>query len=240
LWSYLYIKNRTVPADPNLEFGKAVHFAIAQALSDDDYQHDRYFTEHPVSQALVNAMVKSSLDYVHNLGFLCHIEIEKMLPEGNAEDLGFRGILDVLGVDANGDYHVFDWKTSSREYTKHDVLTSQQLTAYAYLLWAVKGIIPKTVRFCVLDKNFGNLTEYTSNRFYSDIVFWKNKLDVVRSAIENDIIVGNPNNCIKKYGRKTEVCYFYEDCWHSEPRLFLVKHNLELPIIGTGRVRTVD
>ncbi|MBU2177704.1 MAG: PD-(D/E)XK nuclease family protein, partial [Gammaproteobacteria bacterium] len=181
LWEYLYVEGRTLPSDPNLEFGKAVHYAIAQALKDDAYEHDPYFVEHPASQPLVKVMVENAVNHIHDLKFISGIEIEKMMPDKEyVESVGFRGIIDVLGIDTDGDFHVFDWKTSSRDYSSHDVMTSHQLTAYAYLLYITKGMIPRTVRFCVLDKNFGHLTEYISDRWNTDIDVWANKISVVR------------------------------------------------------------
>ncbi len=206
MWHYLYVKGLTLPTDPNLEFGKDVHSAIQVYLSGgrkDD---------------LWGRKAKEYLDKFFIVDY--QVEQELLVDE-------FKGVLDVVGKDMQGGIHVVDWKTSRMEYTKHDVVTSAQLTAYAGLILKCFGKLPKLVHFGVFDKNSGFFAGYASNRSAEDVAEWERRVNVVSDLMEIEHDVRNPLSCYD-YGRK---CHFYSRCW---PKDSVFIGGLELPRIGGG------
>lgn len=206
MWYYKYVKELTLPPDPNLEFGKKVHASIQVYLTGGQ-------SEEPWGPKAKGYLDKFSImDY----------SVEQELLAGE-----FKGILDVIGKDERGDIHVVDWKTASVEYTEHDVVTSTQLTAYAGLAYKCFGKLPKLVHFGVFDKNAGFFAGYASSRTMDDVEEWSRRVEVAANLMEIEYNVRNPLAC-RDYGKK---CHFYSRCW---PKDSIFIGGLELPRIGGG------
>ncbi len=204
MWHYLYVKGLTVPTDPNLEFGKDVHSAIQVYLSGER------------KDDLWGRKAKEYLDKFSIVDY--QIEQEFLTDD-------FKGVLDVVGKDIQGDIHVVDWKTSRIEYTEHDVVTSAQLTAYAGLILKCFGKLPKLVHFGVFDKNSGFFAGYASSRTAEDVAEWGRRVEVVSGLMDRGYNVRNPLAC-HDFNKK---CHFYSRCW---PKDSVFIGGLELPMIG--------
>ncbi len=207
MWYYLYVRELVLPPDPNLEFGKLVHTDIEVYLLTDGKKD--------------NPWGRKAKEYLDKFSIVDY-QIEQEFQVGD-----FKGVLDVVGKDQQGDIHVVDWKTSRMEYTEHDVVTSAQLTAYASLTLKCFGKLPKLVHFGVFDKNSGFFAGYASRRNEEDVAEWERRVAVASDLMEIEYDVRNPLSC-RDYGRK---CHFYSRCW---PKDSVFIGGLELPRIGGG------
>ena len=144
---------------------------------------------------------------------------------------GFKGIIDLLGWSEDGRLWVIDWKTTSKSYTPHEIMTSDQLTCYAWLTKKVFGRMPDYVAYVTLNKKTKKARIWADSRNGSQLIDWQRKVESVRDGITKKHFWKNPNNCVNEWGN----CDFYNQCW---PHL---KYNgkrtaTELPMFGGGTV----
>lgn len=223
LWKYLYVDELHVPKDKALELGSFVHEIIHMYLIGDpmkEFPTKPYFV-YPEQVSALIGWAKKAKDFLTELG-IADFEVEKKVVVG-----AFNGIIDVIGVDKQGDYHIVDWKTTSSFYTEHDIKTSAQLTAYAYLCMSLIDKLPKQVHFGVFDKNSGLFSTYTSSRTQSDVDEFLWHVNSVAERIAFGKVFRNPEAC-NAFGKK---CHFYNKCWPAET---MFAGGVKLPHIGGG------
>jgi hypothetical protein len=145
---------------------------------------------------------------------------------------GFKGIIDLLGWSVNGKLWVIDWKTTSVEYTPHDILSSDQLTCYAWLTEKQFGRLPDYVAFITLNKKTGESHIWASTRSQQQIIDWQRKVESIREDIKKKHFWKNPTSCEQPWGD----CEYYKLCWKREPNP-QVFFETELPKFGGGTVK---
>lgn len=221
-WFLQYIKKRWPPTPPAFAFGKSVHDVMAgywqtgkeETIDRRLVTHNFSYAEDPrglkiMAKTLVLAGYELLLD--RGIGDFVfdqetNIELEKKVGFD-----GFIGYLDLVATHGQ-DMVVVDWKTTSQDYGDHDILSSDQLTAYAWLCHKVLGILPKHVAYVTLSKRTGIAKLYYTHKTFEDVQDWERKVEAVRRAIHQGDNWKNPSACINQWGK----CYFYEACWVGE------------------------
>lgn len=126
----------------------------------------------------------------------------------------FIGYVDLLAKDADDALHVIDWKTTSYEYNDFEVRTSEQLTAYQWLVEQKFNVVPDYLSFVTLNKRTGTATMYrTPAREVRLVKAFAEKVDEVREQMEAQVQRRNPNGCVTRFGTREYYCQFYNDCW---------------------------
>ena len=142
----------------------------------------------------------------------------------------FKGIIDLVGWSTDGRLWVIDWKTTSKEYSPHEILASDQLTCYAWLLKKKFGRIPDFVAYVTLNKKTKKAKVWADSRDAKQLIDWQRKVDSVREGITKKHFWKNPGNCVNEWGK----CDFYQICWPFESPVR--QFTQELPKFGGGVV----
>jgi len=142
---------------------------------------------------------------------------------------GFRGIIDLLGWSTDGRLWVIDWKTTSKSYTPHEIISSDQLTCYAWLTKKQFGRIPDFVAYVTLNKKTKKAKVWADSRSPQQLMDWQRKVESVRDGITRKHFWKNPCGCVNEWGQ----CDFYHLCWPVEQTKRIGQ---ELPRFGGGTV----
>jgi hypothetical protein len=102
-----------------------------------------------------------------------------------------------------------DWKTTSTVYGAHDIVTSEQLTNYAWLYWKLENVLPECVAFVTLNKKTGGADAYHAKRSLEDVLAWEEKVTFTATRMAAGEQWRNPDACNSQWGK----CYYYDLCW---------------------------
>jgi CRISPR/Cas system-associated exonuclease Cas4 (RecB family) len=208
------LKIKEPPAGPALLFGTAMHSVLENLLKGNIKLHqvgDISFYSMTGKQAEGNARIGELLTY-NAMDTLDRFNLAKenglFSAEGQILLENFNAIIDLIITDESGRTYVIDWKTTSESYTEHQIKTSEQLTAYAWVFHKRYGKLPDYVCYVTLDKTTLEVRLYRSTRTLEDIKEFEDKVDEVLKEMEF-VRRKNPDSCEGKYG----LCSFYNICW---------------------------
>jgi hypothetical protein len=201
-----------IPGDALL-FGSAMHDILENV-----YRQKR--TIDSITVADFKELGKKAVEYTSIAPFLLE-GAEKVLDKYNlAPEYGtyaaegkllfddFVAIIDLVMTDKDGKLHIIDWKTTSAEYTEHQIKTSSQLTAYAWAYHRKYGVLPDYVCYVTMNKYTLETRMYRSVRTLDDITEFGSRVAQILKEMEF-VNRKNPEVCEGKYGK----CFFYNQCW---------------------------
>jgi len=220
LHHYVYVEKVKGSPSPEMEFGSYVHDRIECELLDVPVR----VLSRPVDKVLAETLAKRAVEFARDREF-SHggkllFAVEQMIDVG-----WFKGIIDLMGTDKEGKTHVIDWKTTRRTYTGHDIVSSDQLTAYAYLVLEKYKVLPDLVHFVTLSKVSGDLDDFAAHRSKKEVEEWERKARQIYAQVKKKVNWKVPDSCYK-YNRQ---CAFYHRCWENIDECFSIT---DLPRIG--------
>ena len=128
-----------------------------------------------------------------------------------------KGFIDFWYVNKRGEVILIDWKTTSQVYTKHQIKTSSQLTAYAYAYRRLFGNLPYRVCYVTMNKKTKKIASYFDFRSDSEVEKMEIKFQNNIAMMEAEIHHTNEHGCYTGPEHKWK-CEFYKECWgDSEP-----------------------
>ncbi len=214
LWKKRYVDKIWAPKTEALEFGDVVHRLIAAKLSNSLANPSFGGSDPKFSKVLADMLVEKAVQVTKDLNLtqreLRHIGFSV---EQRLENNSFVGIIDLMAWDLNQELWVLDWKTVSDEYRDSEIFVSDQLTAYAWLVYQTYSYIPDHVAFVTLNKDSGVVQVLSGTRTKQDIADWSVKISNISFNIKNHVIHKNPNSCMSYWGDREYLCDFFEDCW---------------------------
>lgn len=217
-WYNVYVKKISTPQAPEAAYGVLIHNALKQywevgleeayktvaELSNFASPHDNPY----IAQKLIREGLKGLTELSVNLD-----KIHCLSPELHIEYPDFQGYFDLLIDDI-----VIDYKIVNGYYSLHKLITSEQLTCYAWLHLRQFGYLPKTIAFINLNKWTGQRYVLSATRTMEDVLEWEQKVKAVRVAMEKQINHKEPKGC---FINERNRCYFYDDCWNPSQNIYL-------------------
>jgi hypothetical protein len=140
-------------------------------------------------------------------------EVERWLSVKMPE-FSFVGKTDLIGKRQPNRIAIVDWKTTSTVYGTHDIVTSEQLTNYAWLYWKLENVLPECVAFVTLNKKTGGADAYHAKRSLEDVLAWEEKVTFTATRMAAGEQWRNPDACVSRWGK----CYHYNLCWSKTGR----------------------
>jgi Holliday junction resolvase RusA-like endonuclease len=215
LWYNTYIKHITTPQSPEAAYGVKIHNALKEywetglegaykTLSD----LSNFASPHN-STYIAQKLIREGLEGLRELS----VRIDKPLPELHIDYPDFQGYFDLLIDDT-----IIDYKVVNSYYDLHKLITSEQLTCYAWLHYRQFGYLPRAIAFVNLNKWTGQRYVLSTTRTLEDIQVWEEKVKAVRSAMEKQIHYKEPKGC---FITKDIKCYFYIECWNPSQDIYL-------------------
>lgn len=215
LWRQVYLLKNKTPWSLDASYGNIVHRALKEywetgfegsyeSIENDDWEYfDRVEQQKLTAQKLVKEGIRS-LEKVK----LSEEGICSLSPELHVTYPDFQGYFDLLVSDC-----IVDWKIVNSNYDKHRLLTSEQLTCYAWLHYRQFGYLPRKVVYVNLNKWTGESKVLSTTRTMEDITYWEKKVEAVRKMIDREIYYKEPRGCVVA---KDTFCHFYDQCWGSQ------------------------
>lgn len=235
LWYYRYIQKIPMFKGPALFFGSNVHSLIEADLkgvksnvSLKSFSYDKRDPEESFEKAKL--LRDRGMETLHS-------DPDLMFPGLNAitnDDIewrfminkpGFRGFIDLKYRNQDGDGFIIDWKTTSVEYTQHDIASAPQLTAYAWAYHNEFKELPRAVCFITLDKVTKVASVYIGRRDLEDITEYQRRVNLNYQAMKEQIAFKRETGCDTQYG----PCQFKKECWAKHSAEVVVKPAHELP-----------
>lgn len=205
----------------DMEYGTAIHAALAAALANDD--------PHTVFNCYWDSIKDSKLEYSRYnwdaLKTLANTHINKFLsmhlkhikPQITEErmyarigDVAFEGTADVIGL-YKGVPTIIDFKTSAYPYDNHKIRINEQMHIYARLAKEVHGFEATKLVYMVFVKSDGRiqikergLTKVENDAIMVDVIAQCKQLE------QQLVFPKNTNSCIK--GKN--ICPYFKRC-HS-------------------------
>lgn len=207
LWYLSAVQKIEIPPSPALQFGVKVHEMLANHFLGKPICLESSQTDSSgFSSALAFEFLSKVDAELESLG----VDLSKRRWVEEKIDIGdFTGVVDFIGLSQSGqEAIVIDWKTTSVPYDYHQILTSDQLTCYAWLVREGLGIKPRYVCYVTFDKKTRRLNSYIGNRDDEDISSYLKKVEAIRKAMTLPIWK-NADSCQGKYG----LCDYYKICW---------------------------
>ena len=204
LWFYEYGMGRWAPKSPALKFGNDFHDFIARL----PYVGDEYKITADYQSLAEKAFAKTvkALQLDFNQQFL----VEQKFYVGQT-----MCILDLIARDSDGKVYIIDWKTTSRDYTEHDIRSSEQLDLYAAAYYKQFDEWPDYVAYATANKRTAEITVYVrpvnidqSTAVAIKIKGYQKTIELFGNKMQN--YPKSTASCDDMYGAP---CRFYEECW---------------------------
>lgn len=227
-----YILKERRPEYPALKFGSAVHKWLENYLAGTpvelttndlpyikDKDHEQVQAEFDLAKTLCDKALDTLLK-IDDFGISDFDSIDFIVEEKFAIDIGvaiFNGFIDLSFTNDRGEIFIIDWKTTSAEYTKHQIKSSKQLTGYAYAYWRLHGIIPDKVCYITLNKKTEQVKVYYDTRTEDDLKEIECQLQQTALAIQQNLTYRNPDGC-NLHGWK---CEYFSQCWRGDDPVIL-------------------
>jgi hypothetical protein len=201
---------------PREEWLAGITFDYRDVIPDSNPKKLRYLAETMVDNGA--ELVKKTIDPSRTLytvtGRLLALRTEERIVSRRHN---FSGVIDLSGVDFDGNSVILDYKTTNFEFDLHAVMTNLQPTCYAWLMWLKYGIIPSRVGFVTLDKKTGYASLVEGKRSFRDIQRFEALVKSTHEAIKAGYIYAMyPDACVRQYYSKKFVCPFYRQCWGQD------------------------
>lgn len=219
-WYNQYMQKRWPPKPVAFAYGSDVHDIAESAMTYPDQvgkvasQKSFKYTDDPdTSRYLAVRMVKNArlLLLSEGIGDFRFTDETTYQTELKLNLSGFVGYVDLVAKNKS-DCVLVDWKTTSVEYSEHDIVASDQLVAYSWLHLKVIGSMPIHVAYVTLNKKTASASLYYTTPTLSDTENWEAKVGAVRAQMERGDNWKNPSSCINQWG----TCHFYRDCWKGQ------------------------
>jgi len=218
-WHYNYVEKLSTFKGKALFFGNKVHSMLETRLDKtdnkvytvEDFQYDKQSPEAAYKKA--TKLTDAGMSALHGLDELAFPGVESLGPENiewEFEVLNmYRGFIDLWFINTRGEHIIVDWKTTSSKYSKHDIKTSPQLTAYAWAYKLTHGVMPTAVCFITLNKISHKASLYMGTRTKDDIDEYQDRVYKNYEKILLKEHTRKESGCNGPYGR----CQFYGKCW---------------------------
>lgn len=212
LWRQVYLLHNKTPWSLDASYGNIVHRALKEYWAK-DYQgayesiekdNWEYFDNIEQKKTIAQKLVKEGIKALEFLG-----ERWFSIPEFHVDYPDFQGYFDLYMNNS-----IIDWKVVNSNYDTHKLLTSEQLTCYAWLHYRKFGCLPSKVAYINLNKWTGEAKVLSTTRTLEDIKCWERKVEAVRQGMEKEIYYKEPRGCIPSKGT---FCHFYDNCWGNQP-----------------------
>lgn len=212
-WAWAYIEK--VPAEPNkaFQFGGKVHALIAENIEKGTYQNFEASKSFPLednperAKHLAIQLAKQAPIALSQLGITKTLHVELRIELNN-----WVGIIDYVGETSKGELVILDWKTTSSTYNEHDILTSDQLTSYAWLYLKKYNRLADKVGYVTLNKNTTSYQTFFIKPDKDDLDKFDKKRQNIGRLINKKIVWQDPKSCYDKWGR----CGYYDLCWKKK------------------------
>lgn len=219
-WWLQYQENLSTPSSPALEFGIDIHKLLASCMEmyfepafdyenfiADQWGVFREYGKHTYTLNMVLEMVQSSLSLLQTIGVEEIVEVEKSISTN-----WFRGIIDLIFI-AQGKIWVWDWKTTSRDYTEDSLRNQTQLTAYSYLHKEEYGQYPDYIGIGAIHKSKFECTGFQTTRTLEQVEEWLEQQKSTYSRIwEGKVRYKDDQRCNDYF----QQCPFFENCWGKQ------------------------
>lgn len=215
LWRQIYLLHNKLPWSLDASYGNIVHRALKEYWEgenpyeriDESIENDNweYFNNIEQKKIIAKRLVRVGIESLSKIGRIK----ERAIPELHLDFGDFQGYFDLLA-----DNCIVDWKVVNSNYDTHKLLTSEQLTCYAWLHYRQFGCLPRKVAYVNLNKWTGEAKVLSTTRTLEDIKCWERKVEAVRQRMEKEIYYKEPRGCIPSKGT---FCHFYDNCWGNQP-----------------------
>lgn len=216
LWYNLYVRKITMPQAPDAAYGVMIHNALKEYwsggletaykmldnVSNFDSPHDNVY----IAQKLVREGLASLSELSIDQNKLPQPELHVTYPD-------FQGYFDLLIDDV-----IIDWKVVNGYYNLHKIVSSEQLTCYAWLFYRMFNYLPRAIAFVNLNKWTGQRYVLSTTRTMEDIKEWERKVEAVRTAMKQELHYREPKGC---FINPETRCYFYDQCWNLSQDVYL-------------------
>lgn len=218
-WYRQYILQEFEPESPVLKFGSIVHKTLETFLwgckldlAIKDNEKDLPIEERAKLRNLVWLAIDTvQKEFKINLSSLDNSQFKN---NGIEEELvynNFKGIIDLI-LSIENKVFILDWKTTSQDYTDHQIRSSDQLICYSWLLDKIYHIIPDRVFYVTLNKKTETCKLYSTTISEQEMNCWEHKVEIIKRLIEDKVNYKNTSNCVMDWGK----CFYYDQCWSNK------------------------
>lgn len=216
LWRQRYLLHQKAPWSLDASYGVIVHKALKEyweigfegvdsVIVNENWE---YFQNKEKDILIAQSLTRKGITSLREMGINSN-RLHCLSPELHLDYQDFQGYFDLLIDDC-----IVDWKIVNSNYDTHKLLTSEQLTCYAWLYWRQFGCLPKKVAYVNLNKWTGEAKVLSTTKTMEDIKYWERKVNAIRNLMEREIFYKEPKGCIVA---KDTYCQFYDQCWGGQP-----------------------